>query len=80
VCDICIQRKKEQNGRAYPEGMEAEQKLILNYLKNGPMTLEDLTDCLRPLTRTEAAKVIQFCLEAGQINYTSADTVALASS
>lgn len=80
VCDICIQRKKEQNGRAFPEGMEVEQKLILNYLKNGPMTLEDLTDCLRPLTRTEAAKVIQFCLEAGQINYTSADTIALVSS
>lgn len=80
VCDTCVQQKKEHSGRAYPEGMETEQKLILNYLKNGPMTLVDLTDCLRPLTRTEAAKVIQFCLEAGQINYTSTDTIALASS
>lgn len=80
ICDTCIQRKKEQKGVAFPEGLEAEQKLILNYLKNGPMTLDDLTDCLRPLTRTEAAKVIQYCLEAGQIAYTSADTIALVSS
>jgi ATP-dependent DNA helicase RecQ len=80
ICDTCIQRKKEQKGAAFPEGLESEQKLILNYLKNGPMTLDDLTDCLRPLTRTEAAKVIQYCLESGQIAYTSADTIALASS
>ena len=80
ICDTCIQRKKVQKGSAFPEGLASEQKLILNYLKNGPMTLDDLTDCLRPLTRTEAAKVIQYCLESGQIAYTSADTIALASS
>jgi ATP-dependent DNA helicase RecQ len=80
ICDVCIQQKKEQSGRAYPEGQAPEQKLILNYLKNGPMNISDLTDCLRPLTRTEAAKMIQYCLEAGQITYTSTDTVALASS
>jgi ATP-dependent DNA helicase RecQ len=80
ICDVCIQQKKEQSGRAYPEGQVPEQKLILNYLKNGPMNISDLTDCLRPLTRTEAAKMIQYCLEAGQITYTSTDTVALASS
>jgi ATP-dependent DNA helicase RecQ len=80
ICDVCIQQKKEQSGRAFPEGQLPEQKLILNYLKNGPMNISDLSDCLRPLTRTEAAKMIQYCLEAGQITYTSTDTVALASS
>jgi ATP-dependent DNA helicase RecQ len=80
VCDNCIQQKKEQKGHAYPEGMQEEQKRMINYLKNGPMTLDDLSDCLRPLTRTEAAKLIQFCLELGQITYNSTDTVALASS
>ncbi len=80
ICDVCIQQKKEQSGRAFPEGQLPEQKLILNYLKNGPMNISDLSDCLRPLTRTEAAKMIQYCLEAGLISYTSTDTVALASS
>lgn len=80
VCDTCIQRKKELSGRAYPEGMEQERKLILNYLKNGPISLGDLTDCLRPLTKTEAAKIIQFCLAKGDIVYLSTDTLGLASS
>ena len=80
ICDNCIQRKKEANGRAYPEGMEKERQLILNYLKNGAMSLQDLIECLRPLTQAEAAKMIQYCLEMGEIVYQSTDVLALASS
>ena len=80
ICDNCIQRKKEASGKAYPEGMEKERQLILNYLKNGAMSLQDLIECLRPLTQAEAAKMIQYCLEMGDIVYQSTDVLALASS
>jgi ATP-dependent DNA helicase RecQ len=80
ICDNCIQRKKEAQGKAYPEGMENERQLILNYLKNGAMSLQDLTECLRPLTQAEAAKMIQYCLEMGDITYQSTDILALVSS
>lgn len=80
ICDNCIQRKKESSGKAYPEGMEKERQLILNYLKNGAMNLQDLIECLRPLTQAEAAKMIQYCLEMGDITYQSTDVLALASS
>ncbi len=80
ICDLCIQRKKESSGRSYPEGMAKERQLILNYLKNGSMNLQDLKECLRPLTQAEAAKMIQYCLEMGDIVYLSADELALASS
>lgn len=80
ICDSCIQRKKETKGKAYPEGMEKERQLILNYLKNGAMSLQDLTECLRPMTQAEAAKMIQYCLEMGDVTYQSTDILALASS
>ena len=44
------------------------------------MKLQDLVDCLRPLSRTEASKVIQYGLEAGEITYTAVDEIGLASS
>jgi hypothetical protein len=44
------------------------------------MSLQDLTECLRPLTQAEAAKMIQYCLEMGDITYQSTDVLALASS
>ncbi len=80
ICDICIQKKHENSGKSYPEGNEQERKLILQYLQNGPMKLQDLVDCLRPLSRTEASKVIQYGLEAGEIAYTAVDEIGLASS
>jgi ATP-dependent DNA helicase RecQ len=80
ICDMCIQKKHDKTGKSFPEGNEQERKLILLYLKNGPMKLQDLVDCLRPLSRSEATKVIQFCLESGEIAYTSVDEIGLASS
>ena len=80
ICDICIQKKHDKTGKSYPEGNEQERKLILHYLKNGPMKLQDLVDCLRPLSRSEATKVIQFGLESGEITYTDVDEIGLASS
>ncbi len=80
ICDICIQEKRENSGKAYPEGNVQERKLILQYLKNGPMNLSDLVDCLRPLSKSEAIKVIQYSLERGEVFYADTETVALASS
>jgi ATP-dependent DNA helicase RecQ len=80
ICDICIQKKHDKTGKSYPEGNEQERKLICQYLKNGPMKLQDLVDCLRPLSRSEATKVIQYSLEAGDIAYTAVDEIGLASS
>ena len=80
ICDICIQKKHDKTGKSFPEGNEQERKLILQYLKNGPMKLQDLVDCLRPLSRTEATKIIQYGLESGEIVYTAADEIGLASS
>ncbi len=80
ICDICIQKKHDKTGKSYPEGNEQERKLIRQYLKNGPMKLQDLVDCLRPLSRSEATKVIQYSLEAGDIAYTAVDEIGLASS
>jgi ATP-dependent DNA helicase RecQ len=80
ICDICIQEKRENSGKAYPEGNIQERKLILQYLKNGPMNLSDLVDCLRPLSKSEAIKVIQYSLERGEVFYADTETVALASS
>jgi ATP-dependent DNA helicase RecQ len=80
ICDICIQEKRENSGKAYPEGNVQERKLILQYLKNGPMNLSDLVDCLRPLSKSEAIKVIQYSLEKGEVFYADTETVALASS
>jgi len=80
ICDICIQKKHDKTGKSYPEGNEQERKLICQYLKNGPMKLQDLVDCLRPLSRSEATKVIQYSLEAGDIAYTAVDEIGLTSS
>jgi ATP-dependent DNA helicase RecQ len=80
ICDICIQKKHDKTGKSYPEGNEQERKLICQYLKNGPMKLQDLVDCLRPLSRSEATKVIQYSLESGDIAYTAVDEIGLASS
>ena len=80
ICDICIQEKRENSGKSYPEGNVQERKLILQYLKNGPMNLSDLVDCLRPLSKSEAIKVIQYSLERGEVFYADTETVALASS
>lgn len=80
ICDICIQKKHDKTGKSYPEGNEQERKLIRQYLKNGPMKLQDLVDCLRPLSRSEATKVIQYSLEAGDIAYSAVDEIGLASS
>ena len=80
ICDICIQEKRENSGKAYPEGNVQERKLILQYLKNGPMNLSDLVDCLRPLSKSEAIKVIQYSLERGEVFYADTETVGLTSS
>ena len=79
ICDICITQKREKTGKAFPEGNQQERKLILNYLKNGSMNLIDLVDCLRPLSKSEAIRVIKYSLELGEISYTGVDEVGLAS-
>lgn len=80
ICDICIQEKRENSGKSHPEGNVQERKLILQYLKNGPINLSDLVDCLRPLSKSEAIKVIQYSLERGEIVYSETETLTLASS
>ena len=80
ICDICIQEKRENSGKAYPEGNIQERKLILQYLKNGPMNLNDLVDCLRPLSKSAAIQLIQYSLERGEVVYADTETLALASS
>ncbi|MFD3293112.1 ATP-dependent DNA helicase RecQ [Aquirufa sp. KTFRIE-69F] len=79
ICDNCLQRKKEASGKNIPEGLEAERKLILTYLKNGPLSVQDLVDCLRPLASAEALRVIQFSLELGKIHYNAAEELAIGS-
>jgi ATP-dependent DNA helicase RecQ len=79
VCDHCLQRKKEASGKNIPEGLEAERKLILTYLKNGPLSVQDLVECLRPLASTEALRIIQFSLELGEIHYNAAEELAIGS-
>lgn len=80
ICDICIQEKRGNSGKSHPEGNVQERKLILQYLKNGPINLSDLVDCLRPLSKSEAIKVIQYSLERGEIVYSETETLTLASS
>jgi ATP-dependent DNA helicase RecQ len=79
ICDHCLQRKKEASGKNIPEGLEAERKLILTYLKNGPLSVQDLVECLRPLASNEALRIIQFSLEMGEIHYNAADELAIGS-
>jgi hypothetical protein len=74
-----LQRKKEASGKNIPEGLEAERKLILTYLKNGPLSVQDLVECLRPLASSEAIRIIQFSLELGEIHYTAAEELATGS-
>jgi ATP-dependent DNA helicase RecQ len=79
VCDNCLKSKKEASGKNIPEGLESERKLILTYLKNGALPVQDLVECLRPLAPAEALRIIQFCLEMGEIHYTDADELAVGS-
>jgi ATP-dependent DNA helicase RecQ len=79
ICDHCLQRKKEASGKNIPEGLEAERKLILTYLKNGPLAVQDLVECLRPLASAEALRIIQFSLEMGEIHYNATDELATGS-
>jgi ATP-dependent DNA helicase RecQ len=79
ICDNCLQRKKEASGKNIPEGLEAERKLILTYLKNGPLSVQDLVECLRPLASAEALRIIQFSLEMGEIHYNAAEELAIGS-
>jgi len=79
VCDHCVQRKKEASGKNIPEGLEAERKMILTYLKNGPLSVQDLVECLRPLAANEALRIIQFSLELGEIHYNTAEELAIGS-
>jgi ATP-dependent DNA helicase RecQ len=79
VCDNCLKSKKEASGKNIPEGLESERKLILTYLKNGALPVQDLVECLRPLAPAEALRIIQFCLEMGEIHYTAADELAVGS-
>jgi ATP-dependent DNA helicase RecQ len=79
ICDHCLQRKKEASGKNIPEGLDAERKLILTYLKNGPLSVQDLVECLRPLASAEALLIIQFSLELGEIHYNAADELATGS-
>jgi hypothetical protein len=68
-----LQHKKEASGKNIPEGLEAERKLILTYLKNGPLAVQDLVECLRPLASAEALRIIQFSLKMGEIHYNATD-------
>ncbi|MFM6949033.1 MAG: ATP-dependent DNA helicase RecQ [Aquirufa sp.] len=77
ICDVCIQQKKESTGKAFPEGNEEERLLMLNYLKNGPLSIQMIVDCLRPMAHQEVIKLIQFSLERGEIVYTSFDEIGL---
>ena len=74
-----MQSKKEASGKNIPEGLESERKLILTYLKNGPLPVQDLVECLRPIASQEALRIIQYCLEMGEIHYTAADELATGS-
>jgi ATP-dependent DNA helicase RecQ len=67
ICDICIQQKREQSGKAYPEGNPEAKELILKYLENGPVPLQTMVDCLRPLSPKEASRTIQYYLDLGVI-------------
>ena len=67
ICDICIQQKREQTGKAYPEGNPEAKDLILKYLENGPVPLQTMIDCLRPLLPKEATRIIQYYLDLGLI-------------
>lgn len=78
ICDVCIQKKKESNGKAFPEGNEEERILLLNYLKNGPLSIQMLVDCLRPMAQAEVIKLIQYCLDQGEVIYTSFEEIGLA--
>ena len=80
ICDTCIEQKKASTGKAYPESHESERKLILHYLQHGSLSLQNLVDCLRPLSKDEAIRIIQYALEMGEITYTDTDELGLASS
>lgn len=79
ICDHCLQRKKEASGKNIPEGLESERKLLLTYVQNGPLSVQDLVQCLRPLASQEALRLIQFSLEMGEIHYNAADEIAAGS-
>lgn len=80
ICDTCIEQKKASTGKAYPESHESERKLILHYLQHGSLSLQNLVDCLRPLSKEEAIRIIQYALDIGEIAYTDTDELGLASS
>lgn len=77
ICDVCIQRKKESTGKAFPEGNEEERILLLNYLKNGSLSIQMIVDCLRPMAEKEVIKLVQYCLDQGEVIYTSFDEIGL---
>jgi ATP-dependent DNA helicase RecQ len=78
ICDVCIQRKKESSGKAFPEGNKEERVILLNYLKNGALSIQMIVDCLRPMAEKEVIKLIQYCLDQGEVVYASFDEIGLA--
>ncbi|RXK48089.1 RecQ family ATP-dependent DNA helicase [Aquirufa rosea] len=79
ICDTCIEQKKASTGEANPENHASERKLILHYLQHGSLSLQNLVDCLRPLSKEEAIRIIQYALDLGEITYTATDELGLAS-
>jgi ATP-dependent DNA helicase RecQ len=67
LCDICINEKRANTGKAFPEGNPEAKELMLKYLQNGPVPLQTLVDCLRPLSPKEAIRTIQYYLDLGEI-------------
>ena len=73
ICDICIQEKRNANGKSYPEGNPEAKSLIMKYVSNGPLTLQTLVDCLRPLSPKEAVRIIQYYVDEGIIRMDGED-------
>jgi ATP-dependent DNA helicase RecQ len=67
ICDVCIHEKRNKSGKAYPEGNLEVKELMLKYLSKGPVSLQTMVDCLRPLSPKEAARMIQYFLDTGII-------------
>lgn len=74
ICDQCLASKK---AKKIPGTDATERERMRQYLANGPLTLQDLVNCLRPLNSQEALRIIEEALEAGELTYIAPGTLAL---
>ena len=67
ICDVCITQKRENTGKAFPEGQPETKELIIKFLSQGPLFLQTLVDCLRPLSPKEAIRNIEYYADLGMV-------------